>query len=87
MASANVAGGRSAPHVIFGIHVVNRGQHASGVQAVLTEYGETSRPDSACTDVHEGSSRPTDCSWSSFWATKPGPTPFPIGSRRSRAWR
>ena len=54
MASANVAGGRLAPHVIFGIHVTDRGHHASGVQAVLTEYGENIKTRLGLHDVHDG---------------------------------
>jgi hypothetical protein len=43
-----------APHVIFGIHVTERGQHASSVQAVLTEYGENIKTRVGLHDVHEG---------------------------------
>ena len=46
----------AAPHVIFGIHVVDRGQHVPSVQAVLTEYGENIKTRLGLHDVHEGSS-------------------------------
>ena len=46
----------AAPHVVFGIHVVDRGQHAANVQAVLTEYGENIKTRRGLHDVHEGSS-------------------------------
>lgn len=43
-----------APHVIFGVHVANRGQHAPGVQAVLTEFGENIKTRVGLHDVHDG---------------------------------
>ena len=42
------------PHVIFGIHVTERGQHAANVQAVLTEFGENIKTRLGLHDVHEG---------------------------------
>lgn len=53
MATAN-ASGRPAPHVIFGIHVIDRAHHAAGVQSVLTEYGENIKTRLGLHDVHEG---------------------------------
>ena len=42
------------PHVIFGIHVVGRGEHAPTVQTVLTEYGDSIKTRLGLHDVHEG---------------------------------
>jgi hypothetical protein len=55
VAKANLAGGRKDPHLIFGIHVTDRGHHAVGVQAVLTEFGESIKTRLGLHDVHEGS--------------------------------
>jgi hypothetical protein len=42
------------PHVIFGIHVVSRGEHAPTVQSVLTEFGDNIKTRLGLHDVHEG---------------------------------
>jgi hypothetical protein len=42
------------PHVIFGIHVIGRGEHAPTVQSVLTEYGDSIKTRLGLHDVHEG---------------------------------
>jgi hypothetical protein len=42
------------PHVIFGIHVVDRGEHAPTVQSVLTEYGDNIKTRLGLHDVHQG---------------------------------
>jgi hypothetical protein len=50
MATANPV----APHVILGIHVADRTHHATGVQAVLTEFGENIKTRLGLHDVHDG---------------------------------
>ncbi len=42
------------PHMIFGIHVLERGEHAPTVQSVLTEYGDNIKTRLGLHDVHEG---------------------------------
>ena len=42
------------PHVIFGIHVISRNEHAPTVQSVLTEYGDSIKTRLGLHDVHEG---------------------------------
>jgi hypothetical protein len=42
------------PHVIFGIHVVSRSEHAPTVQTVLTEFGDSIKTRLGLHDVHEG---------------------------------
>ena len=42
------------PHVIFGIHVLDRGEHAPTVQSVLTEFGDSIKTRLGLHDVHEG---------------------------------
>jgi hypothetical protein len=56
MASANTGG--VAPHVIFGIHVTDRGHNAVGVQVVLTEFGENIKTRLGLHDVHQGARSP-----------------------------
>jgi hypothetical protein len=46
--------GFMAPHVILGVHVVDRAHHAPGVQSVLTEFGENIKTRIGLHDVHEG---------------------------------
>jgi hypothetical protein len=58
VANANPSGGRKDPHVIFGIHISDRGHHAVGVQAVLTEFGENIKTRLGLHELHEGSSSP-----------------------------
>jgi hypothetical protein len=54
MATANASDACVAPHVILGIHVTNRDQHATGVQHVLTEFGENIKTRVGLHDVHDG---------------------------------
>jgi hypothetical protein len=54
MTNASDSGSRTAPHVILGVHVVNREHHAPGVQAVLTEFGENIKTRLGLHDVHDG---------------------------------
>jgi hypothetical protein len=54
MATTKVSADRPAPHVILGVHVVDRTHHAGGVQAVLTEFGEGIKTRLGLHDVHEG---------------------------------
>ena len=54
MATANASANRAAPHVILGVHVVDRAHHAPGVQSVLTEFGENIKTRLGLHDVHEG---------------------------------
>jgi hypothetical protein len=54
MATASVAAHRAAPHYILGVHVVDRAHHASGVQAVLTEFGDGIKTRLGLHDVHDG---------------------------------
>jgi hypothetical protein len=42
------------PHLIFGIHVIGRGEHAPTVQSVLTEYGDSIKTRLGLHDVHDG---------------------------------
>lgn len=53
MATGNAAD-RAAPHVILGVHVVDRAHHATGVQSVLTEYGDAIKTRLGLHDVHDG---------------------------------
>jgi hypothetical protein len=46
------------PHLIFGIHIMDRGHHAVGVQAVLTEFGENIKTRLGLHELHEGSNSP-----------------------------
>jgi hypothetical protein len=48
----------TAPHVIFGIHVIDRTQHAAGVQSVLTEFGENIKTRIGLHDVYDGNCSP-----------------------------
>jgi hypothetical protein len=56
--NATTSAGRKTPHVIFGIHIKDRGHHAVGVQAVLTEFGESIKTRLGLHEVDEGSSSP-----------------------------
>ena len=42
------------PHVIFGVHVIDRGERAPTVQSVLTEFGDNIKTRVGLHDVHEG---------------------------------
>jgi hypothetical protein len=44
----------TAPHVIFGVLVIDRTHHAAGVQAVLTEFGENIKTRLGLHDVYDG---------------------------------
>jgi len=54
MATKNRPGGSKEPHVILGIHVTDRAEHAVGVQTVLTEYGANIKTRLGLHEVHEG---------------------------------
>jgi hypothetical protein len=54
MATANTPATKTAPHVIFGVHVSDRTHHAGGVQAVLTEFGDAIKTRIGLHDVHDG---------------------------------
>jgi hypothetical protein len=43
------------PHVIVGIHVVDRAQHASDVQSILSQFGANIKTRLGLHDVHDGS--------------------------------
>jgi hypothetical protein len=45
---------KTAPHVILGIHVSDRTQHAPDVQAALSEYGTNIKTRVGLHDVHDG---------------------------------
>ena len=49
-----MASASAAPHVIFGIHVVDRGHRATSVQALLTEHGESIKTRLGLHDIHDG---------------------------------
>jgi hypothetical protein len=58
VANANPSSGLKDPHLIFGIHVLDRSHHAVGVQAVLTEFGENIKTRLGLHELHEGASSP-----------------------------
>jgi hypothetical protein len=50
--------GSKEPHVILGIHVIDHTQHASDVQAALTEFGTHIKTRLGLHDVHDGFASP-----------------------------
>ena len=54
MAVPTRSGGSQPPHILLGVHVADRAEHAPGVQAVLTEFGTHIKTRLGLHDVHEG---------------------------------
>ncbi|MCY3024313.1 MAG: hypothetical protein NTW87_35500 [Planctomycetota bacterium] len=47
-----------SPHVIYGVHITNRVEHAVDVQRVFTEFGRSIRTRLGLHDVHDNYSSP-----------------------------
>lgn len=54
MATKTASVGSQEPHVILGIHVINRVEHAVNVQTLLTEFGKNIKTRLGLHDVHDG---------------------------------
>ena len=58
MSTKPQSAGSKEPHVILGIHVVDRTQRASDVQSALTEFGTNIKTRLGLHDVHDGFASP-----------------------------